>query len=73
MLSETADFMSKIHSNLCISLGKIKYKNDDKYKGLFKDGRPSKYGELRYQMSLEGMNGDLEGGDYKGEWKCGKR
>ena len=24
-------------------------------------------------MSLEGMNGELEGGDYRGEWKGGKR
>jgi 1-phosphatidylinositol-4-phosphate 5-kinase len=54
-------------------MGKIKFRNDDKYKGLFKDGRPSKYGEMRYQTSLEGMNGDLESGDYKGEWKGGKR
>lgn len=28
---------------------------------------------MRYQMSLEGMNGELEGGDYNGEWKAGKR
>jgi len=36
------------------SMGKIKYKNEDKYKGLFNDGRPSKYGELKYVNSLEG-------------------
>ena len=47
-------------------MGKIKYKNEDKYKGVFKDGRPSKYGEMKYQMSLEGFNGELEGGEYRG-------
>lgn len=47
-------------------MGKIKYKNEDKFKGNFKDGRASSYGELRYQNSLEGMNGELEGGDFKG-------
>jgi hypothetical protein len=54
-------------------MGKIKYRNEDKYKGGFKDGRPSGFGELRYLNTLEGMNNELESGDYKGEWKCGKR
>jgi len=47
-------------------MGKIKYRNDDKFKGIFKDGRPSVYGEIRYNLSLEGMNGDIESGEYKG-------
>lgn len=54
-------------------MGKIKYSNDDKYKGLFKDGRPSRYGEMRYQMSLEALNNEYESGDYKGDFKAGKR
>eukprot|EP00347_Sterkiella_histriomuscorum_P020141 403338954 len=62
-----------IRNGRLFNMAKVKYKNDDKYKGLFNDGRPSKYGEMRYQMSLEGMNGELEGGDYRGEWKGGKR
>ena len=54
-------------------MGKIKFKNEDKFKGYFKDGRPSKTGEIRYVLSIMGPNGDLEGGEYKGEFKCGKR
>jgi len=55
-------------------MGKIKFKNEDKYKGYFNDGRPSKHGELRYTMSLCGANnGEFEGGEYKGEFKGGKR
>lgn len=54
-------------------MGKIKFKNEDKYKGYFNDGRPSKHGELRYLLSLCGPNGELEGGEYRGEFKCGKR
>ena len=54
-------------------MGKIKYCNDDKYKGLFKDGRPSKFGEIRYQMSLETMSNEYESGEFKGQFKGGKR
>ena len=54
-------------------MGKIKYGNDDKYKGIFKDGRPSKYGELTYVMSLERDEDEMEGGQYRGEFKGGKR
>ena len=56
-------------------MGKIKFKNDDKYKGRFCDGRPSKYGELKYMMSIEGAlpAEPLEGGEYKGEFKSGRR
>ena len=35
-------------------MGKIKYHNDDKFKGYFNDGRPSKQGELRYMLSIVG-------------------
>jgi len=54
-------------------MGKIKFKNDDKYKGYFNDGRPSKHGELKYNLSLMGQNGEFEGGEYSGEFKYGKR
>ena len=54
-------------------MGKIKFKNEDKYKGYFNDGRPSKHGELRYLVSLCVPNGEFEGGEYRGEFKCGKR
>ena len=55
-------------------MGKVKFKNEDKYKGYFNDGRPSKHGELKYMLSLFGANnGEFEGGEYKGEFKGGKR
>jgi hypothetical protein len=52
---------------------KIKFKNEDKYKGCFKDGRPCGYGEMRYANSIEAFGGDVDSGDYKGTWKAGKR
>lgn len=54
-------------------MGKIKFKNEDKYKGYFNDGRPSKHGELKYAFSLNSVGGETEGGEYKGEFKGGKR
>jgi hypothetical protein len=54
-------------------MGKIKFKNNDKYKGYFNDGRPSKHGELKYNLSLMGQNGEFEGGEYAGQFKYGKR
>jgi len=40
-LSEMEDYLSKYLklNKLLFSMGKVKYKNDDKYKGLFNDGR----------------------------------
>ena len=40
--------------------------NEDKYKGFFKDGRPSGYGEMRYFASLEGACGENDTAEYKG-------
>jgi hypothetical protein len=54
-------------------MGKIKFKNEDKYKGYFNDGRPSKHGELKYVLSLNAGSGEYEGGEYKGDFKGGKR
>lgn len=54
-------------------MGKIKFMNDDKFKGYFNDGRPSKHGEMKYNLSIVGHNGELEGGEYLGEFKLGKR
>ena len=62
-----------IRNGKLFNMGKIKFKNDDKYKGIFKDGRPSQLGEMTYSMSLEGVNGQNESGMFKGEFKCGKR
>jgi hypothetical protein len=53
--------------------GKIKFKNEDRYKGSFKDGRLCGYGEMRYVASIENLEGGLEGGEYRGFWKAGKR
>ena len=55
------------------SQGKIKFKNGDKFKGRFKDGRPSGYGEMRYMASIVGINDEFEMAEYKGMWKSGKR
>ena len=52
---------------------KVKYHNDDKYKGNFKDGRQSGYGEMKYFQSLSSGQGRTEAGEYKGMWQAGKR
>ena len=54
-------------------MGKIKFNNDDKFKGYFNDGRLTKKGELKYNLSIISLIGELEGGDYNGDFKCGKR
>lgn len=45
--SEMESYMSTLYSSFnyySLSNGKIKFKNEDKFKGMFKDGRPSGYG-----------------------------
>lgn len=41
-----------IRNGRLYDMGKIKFKNEDKYKGYFNDGRPSKIGELKYNLSI---------------------
>lgn len=62
-----------IRNGRLYDMGKIKFKNEDKYKGYFNDGRPSKQGELKYNLCIESFDGSLEGGEYYGEFKSGKR
>jgi hypothetical protein len=54
--------------------GVINFKNGDKFRGVFKDGRPCGFGIMKYIYSLLGSNGsDFEEATYQGEWKAGKR
>ena len=56
------------------SLGLINFKNGDKFKGQFKDGRPCGNGQIKYGRSLPGFSGsEYEEATYDGEWKAGKR
>jgi hypothetical protein len=55
-------------------LGSIIFKNADKYKGEFKDGRPCGQGLMKYVHSIPGSNGaEFEEATYEGSWKAGKR
>lgn len=54
-------------------MGKVHFSNEDKYKGHFNDGRPSKHGEIKYHLSIVSPSGELEGGEYLGNFKNGKR
>jgi len=55
-------------------LGVINFKNGDKFRGSFKDGRPCGYGTMKYNYSLPGSNGsEFEEASYEGFWKAGKR
>lgn len=57
-----------------INLGICNFKNGDKYRGNFKDGRFCGFGTLKYQYSLPGSNGsDFEEATYEGMFKAGKR
>ena len=59
---------------IVFSLGVINYKNGDKFRGSFKDGRPCGYGTMKYMYSLKGSNGsEFEEATYEGMWKAGKR
>ena len=56
------------------SLGVVIYKNGDKYRGMFKDGRPCGSGVMKYNFSIPGPNGsDHEEATYEGQFKAGKR
>lgn len=56
------------------NLGVINFKNGDKFRGSFKDGRPCGYGTMKYNYSLPGQNGsEYEEAQYEGIWKAGQR
>ena len=55
-------------------MSEVNYKNGDKLRGTFKDGRANGYGVLKYNYSLPGSSGsEFEEAEYKGNFKAGKR
>lgn len=55
-------------------MGIINFKNGDKYRGSFKDGRPCGFGNMKYNYSIPGQNGsEYEEATYEGQLKSGKR
>ena len=55
------------------SLSEVNYKNGDKFRGMFKDGRPNGSGIMKYNYSLPGMGSEYEEAEYVGFFKAGKR
>ena len=53
----------------------MNYKNGDKFRGTFKDGRANGFGSIKYNYSLPASNGttEFEEAEYKGNFKAGKR
>mmetsp|Transcript_17132 Transcript_17132/g.23086 ORF Transcript_17132/g.23086 Transcript_17132/m.23086 type:complete len:99 (+) Transcript_17132:2323-2619(+) len=54
-------------------LSEVNYKNGDKFRGMFKDGRANGYGQIKYNYSLPGTGSEFEEAEYKGNFKAGKR
>ena len=55
-------------------MGIISFKNGDKYRGQFKDGRPCGFGIVKYQSSIAGSGGmEFEEAQYEGQFRAGKR
>ena len=70
----TENYISKYLTYDNFSLGSINFKNGDKFRGQFKDGRPCGHGVMKYGRSLPGFTGsEYEEATYDGEWKAGKR
>ena len=59
--------------NFVCRLSEVNYKNGDKFRGTFKDGRANGYGTIKYNYSLPGLGQELEEAEYKGNFKAGKR
>ena len=59
--------------SLCFSLTEVNYKNGDKFRGSFKDGRANGYGVLKYNYSLLGNGSEYEEAEYMGNFKAGRR
>jgi len=50
-------------------LSEVNYKNGDKFRGMFKDGRANGYGQIKYNYSLPGRNAsEREEAEYKGNF-----
>ena len=55
-------------------MGVINFKNGDKFRGEFMDGRPFGQGTLKFNHSLQGVMGaEFEEATYEGNFKAGKR
>lgn len=54
-------------------LTEVNYKNGDKFRGTFKDGRANGFGVMKYNYSLPGQGTEYEEAEYKGNFKAGKR
>jgi len=54
-------------------LSEVNYKNGDKFRGSFKDGRANGFGVMKYNYSLMGSGTEYEEAEYKGNFKAGKR
>lgn len=54
-------------------LTEVNYKNGDKFRGSFKDGRANGYGVLKYNYSLLGNGSEYEEAEYMGNFKAGRR
>lgn len=55
-------------------MGVINFKNGDKFRGEFMDGRPCGQGTLKFNHSLQGVMGaEFEEATYEGNFKAGKR
>jgi 1-phosphatidylinositol-4-phosphate 5-kinase len=55
-------------------LGVINFKNGDKFRGEFMDGRPTGPGTMKYTRSMAGnMGAEFEEATYEGNWVAGKR
>jgi len=56
------------------SLGTAMFSNGDKYRGMFKDGKPCGPGEMTYKSSIPGpLGSDSEEATYEGHFKAGRR
>lgn len=72
--SQMADSTSKFQRVIRCSMGLLSYKNGDKLRGTFRDGRPCGPGSILYQQSMPGVDGFYEDGvQYNGSFRAGRR
>jgi hypothetical protein len=49
-------------------MGSIAFKNGDKFRGAFRDGKPCGLGIMKYSQSITGQNEIVEEATYEGNW-----
>jgi len=54
-------------------LSEVNYKNGDKFRGTYKDGRANGFGTMKYNYSVPGAGSEYEEAEYKGSFKAGRR